>query len=173
MNTNPQRNKTAEQRFLEKFKRGDGCWLWLAAKYGNGYGAFWADGDNTEAHRFSYKYFIGPIQPGKFILHSCDVRLCVNPSHLRPGTPKENINDAKTRGRLATGDKNGSRRSPEKLWRGSKNTAAKLKESDIPVIRELYSKGLTQAAIGGMFGVGQDTISCVVRFENWAHVGRQ
>lgn len=42
-------------------------------------------------------------QPHLFILHSCDNPKCVNPDHLREGTQRENVNDAKERGRIGQG----------------------------------------------------------------------
>ena len=53
---------------------------------------------------------------------------------------------------------------------GSKNGSAKLREEDIPRIRELYDSGLSQGEIGRRFGVSQVMIGCIVRGERWSHV---
>lgn len=44
-------------------------------------------------YRLAYIAFKGPIESGKFILHSCDNEKCFNPEHLRQGTAKDNSQD--------------------------------------------------------------------------------
>lgn len=72
-----------------------GCWIWMRSLTGSGYGHCGLD----LAHRVSYKLYKGSIPEGLFILHSCDVRSCVNPDHLRAGTQQENVKDAVNRNR--------------------------------------------------------------------------
>jgi hypothetical protein len=54
---------------------------------------------NVLAHRRSHELFIGPVPDGMMVLHSCDVRECVNPSHLRAGSAADNGDDMAVRGR--------------------------------------------------------------------------
>ena len=68
-----------------------GCWLWLGAIHGGGYGAFSHAGKQHVAHRFAYEDLIGPIPDGLTIDHLCRIRPCVNPWHLEPVTMRENI----------------------------------------------------------------------------------
>lgn len=42
------------------------------------------------AHRVAYELAVGPIPDGMEIDHSCRNRRCVNPSHLRIATRKQN-----------------------------------------------------------------------------------
>lgn len=80
-----------------------GCWLWIGADGGNGYGKFW-DGEKVEqAHRFAYRAYRGEIPEGLQICHVCDVRSCVNPSHMFLGTAKENQLDMMRKGRFRNG----------------------------------------------------------------------
>lgn len=67
------------------------CWIWTAAHYWDGYGAFAANGVQGRAHRFAYELLVGPIPDGLQIDHLCRVRLCVNPSHMEPVTLGENV----------------------------------------------------------------------------------
>lgn len=71
-----------------------GCWLWTGAKAKAGYGKFGIGRKVYIASRFSYELFKGPIEEGKFICHSCDVPMCVNPDHLWQGTNSENQIDS-------------------------------------------------------------------------------
>lgn len=49
--------------------------------------------------RVLYEKEVGPIPPGMLLLHSCDTPACIELTHLRPGTPKENMDDMWKRGR--------------------------------------------------------------------------
>jgi len=96
----PAIDEHTHKRFLKKVKKSnDGCWLWTGGITIWGYGQFWLSGREYGAHRISYSMHRGKIPKGKFVLHSCDVRNCVNPSHLFIGTQKQNVHDAFNKGR--------------------------------------------------------------------------
>jgi len=80
-----------------------GCLLWPLAKIqATGYGQFTFRDVKTRtvtAHRTSYSIFNGPIANGMLVLHKCDERACVNPSHLFLGTQQDNIRDMLSKGR--------------------------------------------------------------------------
>ncbi len=76
-----------------------GCFLYVGCLNGNGYGLVKHDGKTRQAHRVSYELACGPIPKGKMLCHTCDVRSCVNPKHLYPGTNSDNQKDARRRGR--------------------------------------------------------------------------
>lgn len=91
-------------RFWSNAVRGSGCWLWLGGKFKNGYGMFnagrFADGKQRtiQAHRFAFEVTHGPIPAGKVVMHSCDIKTCINPAHLVLATQKDNIHDAMRKG---------------------------------------------------------------------------
>lgn len=95
--------KTKEERLDEKYEviTESGCWIWTGAISDTGYGSI--NGEN--AHRAMYERYKGAIPPGMFVLHSCDVRCCVNPAHLSVGSQQDNMDDAVRKGRVAFGDR--------------------------------------------------------------------
>jgi hypothetical protein len=118
----------------------NGCWIWKLKPDNWGYGmSYHADGKQDKAHRVSYAAFVDEIPKGKSVLHSCDVRNCVNYDHLRVGTAKDNMQDAKERGRL-----HGARK--------------KLTEEQKKQMRILKANGATKSEIAAEFGVSQRVV---------------
>lgn len=87
-----------------------GCWLWTGAPSPRGYGNVDHRGRRWRAHRLSYTLAFGPIAAGMLVRHRCDQPACVNPEHLVAGTQLENMDDARARNRLATGERHGKAR---------------------------------------------------------------
>jgi hypothetical protein len=91
---------TEEIRFWSKVRLDSesGCWEWIGALDGKGYGAFTLNRDTpgeparqVTAYEWAYEYCIGPIHSGKQLHHFCENIRCVNPFHLEPLTPKEHV----------------------------------------------------------------------------------
>jgi hypothetical protein len=83
-----------------------GCWLWLGPTQKSGHAQITLGGHKGKramAYRVSYEMFRGKIADGLMVCHHCDVPQCVNPAHLFLGTQKDNMQDAKAKGRTARG----------------------------------------------------------------------
>jgi hypothetical protein len=87
-----------QKRFLAKVsKTPSGCWLWQAAKYPNGYGAFHSRTmQERYAHRAAFRFFKHEIPEGCEIDHLCKNTLCVNPLHLDAVPHRENMRRSDT-----------------------------------------------------------------------------
>jgi len=132
-----------KERFFSKIqKQEDGCWIWKGCKDKGGYGYIGIKGSTLKAHRVAKTLESGPIPHGMFVCHHCDNPPCCNPDHLFIGTNTDNVRDAKSKGRLATGNKNGGRLYPERNRRfGSSNNKTVLDESKVIEIRRLRDGG--------------------------------
>ncbi len=133
----------------------DECILWPYKAKTFGYGQVGSDGKNFRVHRLICEKAHGPPPtPRHHAAHSCDIRACCNPRHLRWATPKENIGDTINR----------NRRDSRK---GEDNHNAVLSLSDVKAIRAARADGVTPKVLGNYFGVTHQHIRAVVRGVRW------
>lgn len=156
-------------RFWSKVDKSGECWEWKGQITARGYGHFVVcHGHKVPAHRFSYELAHGPL--GELLAcHRCDNRKCVRPEHLFAGTQKDNIQDALSKGRMASGERSGAHTKPESRRRGSLSGMAKLTENEVAQIKRLRGT-MSQQAIADKFGVTQVNISAILTGKTWAHV---
>lgn len=144
-------------RFLAKVDQAGDCWLWTAALFSNGYGAFRIGPKQVRAHRWAYEHWNGPIPDGAVVMHRCDVKRCVNPEHLTTGSQAENQADMTNKGRGRTGWRNGWRVNAPKLTLDSANE-----------IRRRYAMGgIRQADLAAEYGLDQTMVSKIIRNQRW------
>jgi hypothetical protein len=135
-----------------------GCWLVTNCELSpNGYPRKWIrdgskNGRNKTVSRLVWEWCFGIIPKGKFVLHTCDTRNCIRPSHLFLGNHKDNMRDMF--------DKN---RHPH----GSTHGCSKLTEEQIPSIR---SDTRTIKEISKEYGVSAASINNVKLRRIWRHV---
>lgn len=83
------------ERFWSKVDKSGECWLWTGKITRDGYGCFTVhEGGKTKfhgAHRIAYILENGSIPDGMDIDHTCFVRACVRPDHLRLATRAQNL----------------------------------------------------------------------------------
>lgn len=142
-----------KDRFMERVEAdpNSGCWLWTGALDIGGYGLIGGAGlSNLKVHRLSYEANVGPIPPGLFVLHKCDVRCCCNPNHLFVGTKQDNAIDAVRKGWWVDNV-------------GEKHGMSKLSNDSVRLIRDALKTDETQKSIARRFGVHQTTICDIKR----------
>ena len=115
-----------------------GCMEYTRCVQSNGYARATVRYKADYAHRHVYRLAFGEIDKGLDVCHSCDNRKCINPDHLFLGTRKQNMEDAKSKGRTA---------------RGFALPQTKLSDDDKEAIAELAQQGLLYKEIAARFGI--------------------
>jgi hypothetical protein len=168
----PKRAKSLADRFWSRVKKTEGCWLWTGHTV-QGYGCVNSDGGragtNLRANRVAWILTFGAIPDGLHVLHKCDNKICVNPSHLELGTHAKNLRDAAERG-LFTLD---AQRRP-----GTQNGRAKITERDVKEIRAAYAvnagskyvKRGTCLALADKFGIDPEVVRRIAQRKLWKHI---
>jgi HNH endonuclease len=149
------RTEKADEEFWTWVNKTSTCWLWTGFIGHYGYGLLTRKNRTLRAHRYSYEREYGPIPVGLNVLHRCDVRACVRPSHLFLGSFKENMEDASAKGRLARG---------EGHWKTI------LTESDIRTIRNECAQGIPMRELAARFNTTVITIWRIKKRMTWQHV---
>lgn len=143
-----------------------GCWIWLGAEKGNGYGNARYMGRNYPAHRLAFLLSNGHLPASHDICHRCDNRLCINPDHLFAGSRLENMRDAQAKGRLSQGDSHAG------FICGEKSSAAKLTVEQVEAIRRAAHSRLPIKDIAAIAGVSADNVRRIVRFDTWKEINK-
>ena len=138
----------------------DECWEWTSCKNSKGYGRFGparTRGLSGMSHRVSYLIKYGTIPLGWLVCHRCDNPGCVNPQHLFLGTPQDNTDDMKKKGRM-----NRNRR----LF-GELHSGAKLTTPDIISIR---ADNRSLAIVGRSYGISKTHVRDIKLKKSWSHI---
>lgn len=140
------------------------CWEWTRGIQSNGYGAYivhmGSGRKSVLTHRLSWIFTSGAIPDGACVLHKCDNRTCVNPSHLFLGSIAENNKDMR--------DKGGGHNPPYK--KGTEIGLAKMNEWIVRIIRRLNESGMTYADCGRLFGVSNVAARLAIVGKTWRHI---
>jgi len=129
-----------------------GCHLWIGA-LANGYACLRINKKTTKVTRLIISASIGrDLKHTEHVLHSCDVKCCVNPAHLRIGNHKENMSDL------------WSRIAPKRKGEGIGRAKLTYKQID-----EIRSSQESQTVLAKRYGVAKSTISFAKRGLTWSY----
>ena len=137
---------------------GVACVEWPGRIASTGYGRMVFRYRDYHAHRVSYTIHRGAIPDGLWVLHDpevCNNPRCVNPDHLRLGTPGENQRDRRVAGTDI---------------RGERVAGAKLENDDVIEIRRLRKGGATEMELAERYGVHRTSINLIINRKTWAHL---
>ncbi len=134
----------------------DDCIIWPYA-LSQGYAEFARAGRVVRGHIEACERANGPRPEGMtHTCHSCGVRACINPRHVRWGTAKDNAADMRLHDTVQWG---------ERMY------AAKLTDEAVRRIRRMYATGhWFQHELASIFGVQREAIGKIIRNERWKHV---
>jgi len=140
--------------FIKSIEKTDECILWPWALDKHGYGQFSIENVKPHvrcgAHRYSCMIHNGnPPDESYFAIHSCGIRSCVNPKHLRWGTASDNMQDRFGHGTDPCGERNGR---------------AKLTWCQV---KEIRASSKMHKELASLYGVSAFVISAIKRNEIW------
>lgn len=138
-----------EERFFSHVsKQADGCWMWTASLFPDGYGQFGAGGSGNivGAHRWAYEHFVEEVPDDLTVEHLCHTRKrlicqggptcphrrCVNPEHME--VLPRGIN-------------------------GQRGVQTKYVEETARALYARWKSGEGQVALAAETGLGQSTLS--------------
>lgn len=112
------------------------------------------------AHRIAWFYYYGSFPPnGRCVLHTCDIRRCLEREHLFDGTRKDNAEDRDRKGRRPLG-----------YVTGENNYAAKLTDDKVREILIKIEKGKSNSAIAKHYNVSPAAIWFIRKGKRWKHI---
>lgn len=144
------------ERFWSNVQKGEGCWEWQRGLDRHGYGRTSYQAKDVLAHRLAWLLTHGPVPEGLYVCHHCDNRRCVRPDHLFLGTQKDNLDDARDKGRPLSS-----------LKAGSLHHKTKVTEAVASEIKAARTSGETAKSIARRLGLGYRTVTRVLHDEHW------
>ena len=137
--------KFTTERFWARVERipFSDCWIWTGGCFLSGYGTVRFRERNQHAHRVAWILAFGEIPDGLKVLHRCDVKPCINPSHLFLGTDADNMHDRDNKGRQC---------------KGAKHRCTRLTPKDAQEILWFRHFGLSLSEVSNIFGVTKQRV---------------
>jgi hypothetical protein len=145
---------------LERANAGENGCMELPASSKIGYAQLWDGNKVVYAHRVVAELAHGKPDEGRWAIHSCDNRKCINPQHLRWGTPKDNSEDAVSRGRLIG----------RNHVRGDAHPSTPLTANDVRTIRKLRLGGAIYKEIAKSYGISLQAVAAICTNKTWKEV---
>jgi hypothetical protein len=147
----------------------NGCWLWTGGVSGAGYGCFYSGGPEYTAHRVSLGLKIGrALTRNEMACHSCDVKLCINQSHLFLGDSKANTHDAIKKRRLNFQQPGFYENRKDRI--GADHPGTSLTDTQVIEMWRLRSLGKTIREISEILDAPYGSVQQVLDGKRWTHV---
>lgn len=136
-------------------------------------------GQRLRVHRFVVECHLGEKLPSHlFVCHRCDNPKCFEIEHLFVGTNRGNMDDMVRKGRARKSERFKQRQSATmragiasgriKVMRGEDAPGVKLTEQQV---REIYhTKGITNEALGRLYGVTSSAVDSIKNGRTWRHL---
>lgn len=136
----------------------DECILWpFHLHKGTGYGGLKICNTTIGVHRYVCALAHGSAPSKRHqAAHSCGVRSCVNPKHLRWASSLENHSDREAHGTLSNGER---------------HYLTKLSDTDVREIRK-NAGNLSQAKLGMIYGLSQTSVWAIASGKTWKHIDK-
>lgn len=147
-------------RFWAKVLLGDGCWEWLGC-LSHGRAVLGVNGRPRMAAHVAWNLSGREIPKGLRLCHKCDNPKCVRPGHLFLGTQRENIQDARQKGRLRQ----------HRTYRPDRSPTARLSWEQVEEIRA--DRFSTLAQLASRYDVCIATISNARNGKTWVENKRK
>lgn len=154
----PKLTKQEEDRINKNLIQVGDCLLWTG-HLSRGYGVVSFRGKPKYVHRLLWQSRHGDITDSKlWVLHSieCPSKRCSADKHLRLGTPKENNNDQRITGTLASGSQS-----------GETNPNCRLTEEQVLFIRATQPRGVSLKKLATDWGITERYIYFIRAGKCW------
>ncbi len=152
-------SKRFQDRFWSKVLKTDSCWIWTGSLSHGRAQIGGSKGNVRYSIGGSVAVWImlrGPIPEGFYVCHNCpggDNGACINPDHLWLGTQKQNMEDAKQKGRSTAGER---------------HPMHKLCWDEVHMIRHLFTnEGQSAVSLAAQFKVSRPTVTRIVNRRIW------
>lgn len=150
-------NQSAIDRFWSGVVVGSDsdCWPWKKSTNKFGHGHFRMDGVVFMAHRLAYFLSNGKLHPDDVVRHTCDTPSCCNPKHLIIGSHADNVADRVSRGRSASGTRNGRSKLTEqqvlKIFHDTRSSTVIANEYGVDgsIVRLIKKKKIWKSVLEG------------------------
>jgi hypothetical protein len=142
------------------------CLEWQGAIRSDGYGSVGFNSIHRKPHHVAFAVSYGfsldemrvfTKELGLYVMHTCDNRRCINPSHLILGTASDNAADRSMKGRSSS-------------RRGGCSGRAKLTEESA---RRILSDQRPTRDIASAYCVSMSTVQRIRNGSQWSHLVRE
>lgn len=135
----------------------NGCIICISHTTSSGYPKIFQNNKSWQMSRFIYTQKYGKIKKGFHVMHKCDNPSCININHLKLGTNRDNIIDAKNKGRLSYGENRPN---------------SKLNDKKVEEILKIDFSKTSNVKVGKIYDVSYATIDGIRNNKTWKHIKR-